>query len=44
MFWVFKLSFVVDILVFFDLKTVWATFLNWAFFFKTSGHPVFVSH
>jgi hypothetical protein len=40
MFWVFKLSFVVDILAFFDMKTVWATFkkigLN---FFKSSGHP-----
>jgi hypothetical protein len=27
-FWAFKLSFVVDILAFFGLETVWATFLK----------------
>ncbi len=41
MFWVFELSFVVDILAYFDLKTVGATFLKklGQFFFKSSGHP-----
>ncbi len=36
MFWVFKLSFVVEILTFFDLKTVWATFWKIGQIF---GHP-----
>ncbi len=40
MFWVFILSFVVDILAFFGLKTVWAIFEKLGnFFFKSSGHP-----
>jgi hypothetical protein len=34
MFWVFKLSFVVDILAFFDLATFWAILEEiWQFFF-----------
>ncbi len=34
MFWVFKLSFVVDILAFFDLATFWAIFQQiWRIFF-----------
>jgi hypothetical protein len=33
MFGAFKLSFVLDILAFFGLETIWATFLkHWAFF------------
>jgi hypothetical protein len=39
MFWVFKLSFVVNILAFFDLATFWAIFKKiWLFFFLSSGH------
>jgi len=34
MFWAFKLSFVVDILAFFGLKTVWATFEKLGNFFS----------
>jgi hypothetical protein len=39
MFWAFKLSFVVGILVFFVLEIVWATFEKLGNFFKPSGHP-----
>jgi hypothetical protein len=39
MFWVFKLSFVVDILDFFDLATFWAILLKIGKFFSlSSGH------
>jgi hypothetical protein len=34
MFWAFKLSFVVDILVFFDLATFWAIFEKFGKFFS----------
>jgi len=35
MFWTFKLSFVVDILAFFDLATFWAIlWKKWQFFFN----------
>ncbi len=33
MFWAFKLSFVVDILAFFDLATFWAIFEKFGYFF-----------
>ncbi len=40
MFWSFKLSFVVDILAFFDLATFLGySLINLAFFFLSSGHP-----
>jgi hypothetical protein len=34
MFWIFKLSFVVDILACFDLATFWATFKKFGDFFS----------
>jgi hypothetical protein len=41
MFWVFKLSFVVDILAFFDLATFSAIFQQiWQIFFWSSRHSV----
>jgi hypothetical protein len=41
MFWFFKLSFVVDILAFFDLATFWAILKkNWQIFFLSSVHSV----
>jgi len=44
MFWVYKLSFVVDILAFFGLETFFGYFLKIGqFFFKSSDHPVGVS-
>jgi len=43
MFWVFKLSFVVDILAFFDLATFWLFFKKFGdFFFLSSGHSGWV--
>ncbi len=41
MFWIFKLSFVVDILALFLTWRPFGQLLkNWAIFFKSSGHPV----
>ncbi len=43
MFWALKLSFVADILAFFDLATFLAIFWKiWPIFFLSSGHPVYL--
>ncbi len=44
-FWAFKLSFVVDILAFFDQETFWSTFQKLGqFFFEPSGQPEWYAH
>jgi hypothetical protein len=39
MFWTFKFSFIVDILAFFGLETLWAHFDKLGDLKKSSGHP-----
>jgi len=39
---VFQFKLFMEILAFFGVEIVWATFLkNWVIFFKSSGHPTY---